>query len=135
MHVRTLASMLAFAVAACGGGSAPSPTTPATTATAATNAPAFDRVDGAKAHALVKSGAVLVDVRSPEEFQAQHIDGAINVPADTVATHDFGGKDKPVVLYCRAGHRSEKAAQSLAEQSYTQVHLLGPMSSWDTPAK
>ena len=130
---------------ACGG-SAPAPATPSspTTPTMATAAappapsapaaPSFDRVDGAKAHELVKAGAVLVDVRSPEEFASKHLDGAINVPSADVASHDFGGKDKAVVLYCQAGHRSEKAAQALAGQGYTHVHLLGAMSAWDAPA-
>jgi len=128
---------LAVSFAACGGATPPAEA-PATTSSAApaptAAAASFDRVDGAKAHDLVKSGAVLVDVRSADEYQAGHIEGAVNVPIDDVATHDFGGKDKPLVLYCRAGHRSEKAAQTLSSQGYTQVHLLGAMSAWDAPA-
>ena len=71
-----------------------------------------------------------MDVRSPEEFADKHIEGAVNVPIDTVTSHDFGGKDKPLVLYCRAGHRSQKAAEALRASGYTNVHVLGPMSAW-----
>jgi len=78
----------------------------------------------------VKNGAQLVDVRSPDEFAEKHIDGAINVPIDAVTSHDFGGKDKPLVLYCRAGHRSQQAADALRAGGYTRVYLLGPMSAW-----
>ena len=121
-------------VVACGGSApppsaSPSPTPAASTSSAASAAPS-DRVDGAKAHELVKSGAQLVDVRSPEEYADKHIEGAVNVPLDTVATHDFGGKDKPLVLYCTRGGRSEKAAETLRASGYTHVYVLGPMSAW-----
>lgn len=89
-----------------------------------------DRVDGPAAHELVSKGAVLVDVRSPEEFAEKHIDGALNVPLDAVASHDFGGKDTILVLYCRSGHRSEQAATELVKSGYRNVHLLGAMSAW-----
>lgn len=123
MHKTLLMTALACALA-CGG------TSPATQ-TASTPPPAAaDSIDGPAARALVKNGALLVDVRSPEEFSEKHIDGAINVPLDAVATHDFGGKDKDLVLYCRSGHRSRQAAQALRSAGYTRVHLLGAMSAW-----
>src|ERR1019366_8517446 len=83
-------------LAACASAPPVAPATPASTTAAAPST----RVDGAAAHKLVQGGALLVDVRTPEEFAAKHIDGAINVPVDDVATHDFGGKDKPLVPYC-----------------------------------
>jgi phage shock protein E len=110
-----------------------SPPPPASSQPAASPAPAAvsaDRIDGPGAHKLVQGGATLVDVRSPDEYAARHIDGAVNVPIDQVTTHDFGGKDKPVVLYCTAGHRSQKAGDALRSQGYTQVYVLGAMSSW-----
>lgn len=133
MRTHVIASLLF--VAACGGeaSSTPPATAPTAAQTAAPNAAGYDRVDGKQAHALVQSGAVLVDVRTPDEFQAKHIEGAVNVPADQIATHDFGGKDKPVVLYCQAGHRSQTAAETLAAQGYSHVHLLGAMATWDAP--
>ncbi len=117
-------------VLACGGSSAATPasTTAATTTTVAT--PSVDHVDGPAAKDLVKKGAILVDVRSPEEFAEKHIEGAINVPLDSIASHDFGGKDKSLVLYCRSGHRSGQAADVLKANGYTNVHLLGAMSAW-----
>jgi phage shock protein E len=119
-------------VVACGG-SAPAPAAspaPTTPASASTSTASVERVDGAKAHDLVKGGAQLVDVRSADEYADKHIDGAINVPADAIASHDFGGKDKALVLYCTMGHRSEKAAEALRASGYTHVYLLGPMSAW-----
>jgi phage shock protein E len=89
-----------------------------------------DRVDGARAHKLVQDGAVLVDARSSDEYATKHIDGAVNVPIDDIATHGFGAKDKPVVLYCAHGHRSEQAGQALRGRGYTRVYVLGAMSAW-----
>lgn len=78
----------------------------------------------------MQDGATLVDVRTPDEYAAKHIDGAVNVPVDDVATHDFGGKDKPIVLYCMHGQRSSRAAEALRSSGYTHVYLLGAMSAW-----
>ncbi len=93
------------------------------------------RIDGATAHRLVADGATLVDVRSPEEFEAKHIEGAINVPLDDIGSHDFGRKDATLVLYCAHGPRSKRGAEILREGGHTQVYVLGPMSSWDDGAK
>jgi rhodanese-related sulfurtransferase len=101
----------------------PPPPSPSTTATP-------DRIDGATAHSLVHEGATLVDVRTPEEFASKHIDGAVNVPIDEVSSHDFGSKDKPLVLYCARGHRSQQAGETLRSQGYTRVYVLGAMSAW-----
>lgn len=115
---------------ACGS-AAPPPAATAPAATTTTTA-SVEKVDGAKAHELVASGAQLVDVRSADEYAQKHVDGAVNVPLESVASHDFGGKDKPLVLYCTAGHRSAQAADQLRAAGYTRVYLLGPMSAWDS---
>jgi phage shock protein E len=127
-----IALVLIASAALFGCASSPSPAPSATAASASASASAADpgQVDGAAAHKLVQDGAVLVDVRSPDEYATKHIDRAINVPADGIATHDFGGKDKPVVLYCMHGRRSAQAAATLRSAGYSHVYLLGPMSAW-----
>ena len=117
---------LVFALSACGAPAASPPAAAAPTAAA----PAPGPIDGPTAHALVKDGAALVDVRGPEEYAAGHIEGAVNVPIAEAATHDFGPKDKPVVLYCMHGRRSTEAGQVLRDRGYTRVYVLGPMSAW-----
>jgi len=124
-----IALVLVLASALLGCASSPS-SVPAAPAAAA---PDPGQVDGPAAHKLVEGGAALVDVRSADEYATRHIDGAINVPADAVASHDFGGKDKPVVLYCMHGRRSALAAETLRSAGYTKVYLLGPMSAWGQP--
>ncbi len=129
----TLLALSAIVIVACGGGSEPasSPAAPTSASASVATAAGPERVDGVRAHELVKTGAQLVDVRSPDEYGTKHIDGAINVPVDQVSSHDFGGKDKPLVLYCRAGHRSQQAAEQLQKDGYTKVYLLGPMDAWE----
>jgi rhodanese-related sulfurtransferase len=114
---------LAAAMTACGASPPPPSASPVAAATS-------DRVDGAAAHKLVKDGATLVDVRTPEEFATKHVEGAVNVPMDDIAAHDFGGKEKPLVLYCMPGQRSARAAEALRSSGYTHVYLLGAMSAW-----
>lgn len=83
------------------------------------------------ARALVKSGATLVDVRSPEEYASGHIDGALNIPVQQIDSR--AGEiptGKPVVLYCRSGARSGQAASILRGKGRTDVHNLGGMSNW-----
>lgn len=116
--------VFALALAACGGGATPTSSTPTSIA------PTAKKVDGPTAHGLVANGAVLVDVRSKDEYEGGHVDGAINVPVDTVADHDFGAKDKPLVVYCASGGRSARAAQTLVEHGYSNVNDLGAMANW-----
>ena len=74
----------------------------------------------------------VLDVRTPEEYAAGHVPGAVNVPYDQVASHLAKiPKDKEVVLYCRSGRRTGLAAEVLEANGYTKlVHLQGDMQAW-----
>lgn len=89
------------------------------------------RVEGAEARRLVAGGALLLDVRSPEEFAEGHIEGAVNVPFDEVTARlaELGPSSRPVVAYCHSGRRSAIAATALRGRGYT-VWDLGPMTAW-----
>lgn len=85
-----------------------------------------------EAHQIVEAGARLVDVRTPEEFDAGHIDGAVNIPVQDLPARmdELGRKDEPIVVYCRSGARSGSAKRTLEAAGYTKVVDLGPMSRW-----
>jgi rhodanese-related sulfurtransferase len=89
-------------------------------------------ISGQEARQLVEDGAVLVDVRTPEEFQAGHIEGARNIPVGELPqrSSEVGDKSQPVVVYCRSGARSRRAKGLLEDGGFTRVANLGPMSSW-----
>jgi len=71
----------------------------------------------------VLTGAVVVDVRTPAEYAAGHVPGAVNLPVEEVARWaDTLPKDKPVYLYCRSGNRSRQAAEYLKKKGYTNLY-------------
>ena len=89
---------------------------------------------------LQEDGAAqLVDVRTPEEYAAGHIPGAINI--DWFAD-DFIDKakaslttDRPVMVYCRSGKRSAKAAWKLDGNEFRTYNLLGGYLGWTEAGK
>jgi len=94
--------------------------------------PCPGRVSGAEARRLVAEGAALVDVRRAEDFDFDHLDGAINVPLEEIPDRlaEIGPASLPVVVYCDEGKRSAEAARLLVRLGYARVHDLGPMSAW-----
>jgi phage shock protein E len=87
-------------------------------------------VTGAEAKQLVAKGALLLDVRTPEEFEQLHLDGARNVPLASLAgALSTLPKTTPIVVYCAVGGRSARAAETLASAGY-DVHNLGAMENW-----
>ena len=74
---------------------------------------------------------VLVDVRTPEEYAAGHIPGAVNIPYDTIAGNP-PAKDKNalVIVYCRSGNRSSIAKRTLDAQGFTRVEDFGAVGRW-----
>jgi len=80
---------------------------------------------------------LLLDVRTPEEFAAGHIAGAVNIPYDQVAAHLAEiPKDKQVVVYCKSGRRAGMAVETLSSNGYTKLgHLDGDMQGWTAAAR
>lgn len=82
---------------------------------------------------LIKEGAVLIDVRSSEEFDEGSVPGAINIPIDLLP--DNIGKiptDKPIIVFCKSGNRAGKAKKILEENNITDVTNGG---SWQNVQK
>ena len=75
---------------------------------------------------LIEQGALVVDVRTPQEYAEGHLDNAVNFPLSELDKHfkDID-KDKVIVLYCRSGNRSAKAYQYLQSQGFTNLHNAG----------
>lgn len=92
--------------------------------------PSAERVNGARARQLVAEGAALLDVRTPIEFAGGHIDGAINIPVGELAQRMGEVPEGPVVVYCRSGARSARAAGSLVQSGREAVYDLGGMGAW-----
>ena len=74
---------------------------------------------------------LLIDVRTPEEFAGGHIDGAVNIPVDTLAGRlSEVPEGQPIVVYCRSGNRSATAARILADSGYSGIYDLGGLQGW-----
>ena len=89
-------------------------------------------IDCVQKEELMEDGAVLIDVRSPQEYAEAHLDKAVNLPVDTIGINiEALVKDKntKIVLYCRSGNRSATAAQTLINLGYKNVYDLGAMSN------
>ncbi|TFU16131.1 rhodanese-like domain-containing protein [Thermus tengchongensis] len=85
----------------------------------------YQNVGPEELYRALESGAVVVDVRTPQEFAEGHVPGAINLPVENVVQWaDTLPKDKPVYLYCRSGNRSRQAAEYLKKKGYTNLYNL-----------
>ena len=71
---------------------------------------------------------LMIDVRTQEEWDSGHIDGATHIPLGTIADniHNFtDSKDEEILLYCRSGNRSGKAKKTLDNLGYTDTKNIG----------
>ena len=87
-------------------------------------------VSAAAARKHLAEGALVIDVRSPEEFRGRHIPNALNIPlGDLRATVSCRVTDKNQVLlvHCLSGGRSSIAKHQLKRMGYTNVFNLGPL--------
>lgn len=83
----------------------------------------FNEKDG-KFEELIKNGALLLDVRTPQEFEEGHVEGSVNIPlGELEARLDelTDKKDEPIVVFCRSGKRSESALSILESNGFTNV--------------
>ena len=85
---------------------------------------------GSSAAVTLPENAVLIDVRSAEEFNSGHIAGAVNIPHTMIAEKISSvAKDKstPLYIYCRSGRRVGIAMEILKNSGYSTMFNLGGM--------
>ncbi len=85
-------------------------------------------VSASNARKYLEQGALVVDVRTPGEFQAGHLDKAKNLPLDdlrSVLPGRVPDKSQVLLLHCLSGNRSGMAKGQLKRMGYTNVHNLG----------
>ena len=78
------------------------------------------------------AGAVLLDVRTPQEYREGHIPGSQNVPLQQLDKVEEVTENKNTVLYvyCRSGARSRQAVSLLQAMGYTNVHNIGGITAY-----
>ena len=93
-------------------------------------------VSVAEAVDLIKNkNAVIIDVRTPEEFAESHLPEANNFPVDTLSqnieTIKKLQRDKPLLVYCHSGKRSARAAEKLKNLGVNSLYnLKGGIKAW-----
>ena len=94
----------------------------------------FTKITPEEAKKMIgESNLILLDVRTEEEFAAEHIEGALLIPDDEIAeraTAELPDKNATIIVYCRSGGRSQKAAEALAQLGYTKVYDMGGILDW-----
>ena len=82
-------------------------------------------------HQLIENGAVLIDVRTPEEFKQGHAKGAKNIPLNTIANKvkKIEQLNKPIVLCCRSGMRSGQAT-AILKRNGIEAYNGGPWNKF-----
>ncbi|REF37376.1 rhodanese-like domain-containing protein [Thermasporomyces composti] len=89
-----------------------------------------EEIDLAMARAIWEAGGLIVDVRTPEEYAAGHIPGAINVPVDRIAFHLERLPPGQVVTVCSMGNRARRGAERFARLGRPAMHLRGGTKAW-----
>jgi phage shock protein E len=71
---------------------------------------------------------IVIDVRTPQEFQSGHVEGALNLPHDTIGqdiTKTKVNKDDHVILYCKSGRRADLALGTLKGLGFSNIENYG----------
>ena len=77
-------------------------------------------------------GAVLLDVRTPDEYRQGHIPGSKNVPLQSIdkVADMIDNKATPIFVHCLSGARSRQAAAVLQQMGYSNVKNIGGISAY-----
>ena len=87
----------------------------------------------AKKMMQVDDGHIIIDVRRQDEFDEEHIPGAICIPNESISDTqpaELPDLNQVILVYCRSGRRSKEAAQKLFDMGYTHVFEFGGIIDW-----
>lgn len=95
----------------------------------------YQNIEPAEFSRLMREPHVLLDVRTEEEYEGEHILNALNIPLDEIAdfvdTMREQSQNKPVLIYCLSGGRSAAACDILYRAGYPAVYnMLGGIKAW-----
>ena len=83
------------------------------------------------AHTAYEKGAIIIDVRTREEYREKHINKSVNIPLHLLEKYlEHLPLDKEFITYCRTGNRSKMAAEFLREKGFT-VYDVATQEEWE----
>lgn len=93
----------------------------------------YQKISAERAMEMMVSDAVILDVRTQEEYTEGHIPDSILIPYDEIqdkASTLLPDKSQTILIYCRSGRRSEIAAHALIKMGYESVYDFGGIIDW-----
>jgi rhodanese-related sulfurtransferase len=95
----------------------------------------FESITPQQAHQMIQTGekVTILDVRSPDEYTQEHIEGSILIPLQTLEKNlglIAGEKSHKIIVYCRSGARSVSASRVLADNGFTPLNVKGGILEW-----
>ena len=95
----------------------------------------YEQITPAEAKEIMddRDGYVILDVRTQEEYDEAHIDGAILIPDYEIAAkaeNILKDKNQLILVYCRSGRRSKLAAEELVKLGYANIKEFGGIIDW-----
>ena len=95
----------------------------------------YQQVTAAEAVSLMDTEEeyIILDVRTREEYENEHIPGAICIPNETIGAKEIPelpDKNQLILVYCRSGNRSKQAAEKLVKLGYTNIVEFGGIHDW-----
>jgi phage shock protein E len=127
-------AVLTAAMMGCGNAAPPpadAAAPPAAAAPAAAADPAGSATPAAASRAAAAAGPVLLDVRTPEEFAAGHVEGTLHIPLQDLERRQAElepFRDRDIVVYCRSGRRAASAIQMLQANGFSRLSNGGGLT-------
>ena len=95
----------------------------------------FESISPKQAYSLLKNdtNVTLLDVRTPEEFSQEHIEGATLIPLQSLnenLSQLQSVKEKKVIVYCHSGTRSVAASRILVKNGFIPLNVTGGITAW-----
>lgn len=98
------------------------------------NSKTYKTISATEAKNMMNENTIILDVRTPAEYEINHIKDAINIPLDeideTVASQ-LKDKKQTILVYCQSGNRSKQASQKLVDLGYTSIYNFGGITNWN----
>ena len=95
----------------------------------------YNKINASDAREMINedSDIIILDVRTEEEYNSGHIEGAVLLPNNEIeekAEELLRDKSANILVYCRSGNRSASASQDLIKLGYTNVYDFGGILDW-----
>ncbi len=95
----------------------------------------FESISPKQAYTLLKNdtNVALLDVRTPDEFSQEHLEGATLIPVQELSANLSrleSVKEKKIIVYCHSGTRSVAASRILIKNGFTPLNITGGITAW-----